>query len=103
MTIWNLAVATAVCAALSAAVSPQLADANEEPALRSERAVVPQIVIPLTRKARPVEPAPSQAARGAAAASSAGIGDAVARCEAEVGAAERAACRTHLARETKPR
>ena len=103
MTVRNLAFATAVFAALSAAVSPLLADANDEPALRSERALVPQIVIPLSRTARPVEPAPSQAARGAAAASSTGIGDAVARCEAEANAAERAACRSHLAREAKPR
>jgi hypothetical protein len=101
MTIRNLALATAVCAVLSAAVSPLLADANDEPALRPERAVVPQIVIPLSRKARPVAPAPSQPARGAAA--SAGIGDAVARCEAQVSAAERASCRTHLAREGMPR
>ena len=127
MTIRNLALATALVAALAAGAMPLLAQADEEAEapmtaasaatllrtpeqkrdntapldLRPEQAAVPQINIPLGR----TRPMAGPAARGASAASAASIGginDGAARCEAKASAMERAACRSQLAHETKP-
>ena len=66
--------------------------------LRPEGQVTPQISVPLG-KAFPAQPKPAApAVRPATAASSGGINDAVARCEAQVDEAARAKCRDNLAR-----
>ena len=69
--------------------------------LRPEHPVTPQISIPLGRKPPPagVVPAPP---RGNAAPG-AGVDDAAARCEAQVGEQVRAKCRDKLAREARAR
>ena len=66
--------------------------------LRPEGQVTPQISVPLG-KPFPTPPKPtSPAVRPATAASSGGINDAVARCEAQADEAARAKCRDSLAR-----
>lgn len=66
--------------------------------LRPEGQVTPQISVPLGR-AFPKPPKPAApAVRPATAASSGGINDAVARCEAQADEASRAKCRDNLAR-----
>lgn len=74
--------------------------------LRPEDPVKPQISIPFGKKPAPaLAPEPRAQRRiGSASASAAtgGINDASARCEAEVGDAARAACRSKLA-QTSPR
>jgi hypothetical protein len=70
--------------------------------LRPEHATVPQINLPFGKKAALPKQEPKPA-RGGNAASAAGIGDAVARCEAESDQQIRAACRARLAREGRNR
>jgi hypothetical protein len=68
--------------------------------LRPERPVTPQISIPLGRAPPAPSKVPPRAMRSANPASAAaGIDDAVARCEAEVGEQVRAKCRDQLARQ----
>ena len=75
----------------------ELRDSASTPGdLRPEERVTPQIVIPL-RQTVPGAKAPRAAARQAAAASSAGIDDSVARCEAQASEAARRTCRAGLA------
>ena len=75
----------------------ELRDSASTPGdLRPEERVTPQIVIPL-RQTVPAAKAPRATARQAAAASSAGIDDSVARCEAQVSEAARRTCRAGLA------
>lgn len=72
--------------------------------LRPEDPVKPQISIPFGKKPLPaLAPEPRAQRRiGSASAAAGGINDASARCEAEVGNAARAACRSKLA-QTSPR
>jgi len=72
--------------------------------LRPEDPVKPQISIPFGKKpVPPLAPEPRAQRRiGSASAAAGGINDASARCEAEVGDAARAACRSKLA-QTSPR
>ena len=69
--------------------------------LRPEHPVTPQISIPLGRKPPPISAAPAPPRRNAAPG--AGIDDAAARCEAQVGEQVRAKCRDKLAREARAR
>lgn len=69
--------------------------------LRPERPVVPQIVIPLGKRATVAadgKPAAPGQSNPAAAATANGIDDGAARCEAQADAPARAACRDALAR-----
>ena len=84
---------------LSPAEKRDNADAAAAPDLRPDRAVVPQISIPLGRK--PAEPLTKPSARKPAAPP-AQIGDGAARCEALAGDLERAACRKKLAQSRAP-
>lgn len=79
-------------------------DSATEPGdLRPERPVVPQVTIPLG-KGSPVAPKPpTRPGRRSQAASAAGIDDAVARCEAQSDARQRADCRAALADRTRRR
>ena len=65
--------------------------------LRPERPVTPQLTIPFGKK--PPGPTTARAARPSNAASSGGIDDATARCEAQPDAQLRAACRARPVRE----
>jgi hypothetical protein len=70
---------------------------------RPEGPVVPQISIPLGKPtAEPLKPT-LRAARPAPTASSGGVNDAVARCEAQADAATRARCRDRLAHQGSSR
>ena len=72
----------------------ELRDSASTPGdLRPEERVTPQIVLPL----RQGVPAPRTAARRSATASSAGIDDSVARCEAQASEEARRVCRAGLA------
>ena len=71
------------------------------PELRPERPVVPQLNIPLGKKSQPSQSSEPTAPRSRSAASSAVIGDAAARCEAELSERVRATCRDRLAHEAK--
>ncbi len=74
----------------------ELRDSASTPGdLRPEARVTPQIVIPL-RKAAPPTHAQRAAARRGTAATSAGIDDSVARCEAQSSAQAREKCRASL-------
>jgi hypothetical protein len=119
VSIFNAAAQPAAAAALPGASAPtatkpaprplspnELRESASPPGdLRPEDPVKPQISIPLGKK--PVatlspEPRAQRRIGSASAAAAGGINDASARCEAEVGAAERSACRTKLA-QTSPR
>ena len=102
---------TATAPPLPAASAPRLLSpsalresASPPGDLRPEDPVKPQISIPFGKKpATPMVPEPSAQRRtGSTAAAAGGINDASARCEAEIGDAERAACRTRIA-QTNPR
>jgi hypothetical protein len=81
----------------------ELRDSASTPGdLRPEERVTPQIVIPL-RKTVPPPKAPRAAARRGTAASSAGIDDLAARCEAQASAAAREKCRASLAHKGEAR
>ena len=72
--------------------------------LRPEHPVTPQISIPLGKRPPPPLKSESRPARpGGNAASSGGIDDAAARCEAQLGEQVRAKCRDKLAREARSR
>ena len=64
---------------------------------RPERPTVPQVNVPLGRDTAASQPTPR--ATRAASAASAGVDDAVARCEAERDPHVRATCRARLARQ----
>ena len=71
--------------------------------VRPERAVTPQISIPLGKAppaARTPEPIGAKRSRSPATA---GVDEAVARCEAQIGEQVRAKCRDRLAREARSR
>ena len=75
----------------------ELRDSASTPGdLRPEERVTPQIVLPL-RQGVPATKAPRTAARRSATASSAGIDDSVARCEAQASEEARRVCRAGLA------
>ena len=63
--------------------------------------VTPQLSFPLGKKTEPSSPLvrPARPANPAVAASASGVGDAVARCEAQASEPARASCRAKLARE----
>jgi len=67
--------------------------------LRPERPVTPQISIPVGRTAAPPSKTDPRTGRAAKPLFSGKVDDAVARCEAELGARERAECRERLAHE----
>jgi hypothetical protein len=107
-----IALAQSTAAPDASASAPSVLKPNAEPSaaqrtreaaaampgdLRPERKPVPQIQVPLGKDPSASEPLP-RAPRPARAAS-AGIDDAVARCEAEPDKHVRAACRARLARE----
>ena len=70
---------------------------------RPEGAVVPQISIPLGKPSPASSKPTSRATRPEPAASSAGVNDAVARCEAQVSEQARGECRDKLARQGRSR
>ena len=70
--------------------------------LRPERPVTPQISIPLGKTPPPATPPNPNAARRKLTPA-AGVEDAVARCEAQIGEQVRAKCRDRLAREARSR
>lgn len=71
--------------------------------LSPERPVTPQVTIPFGRNPPPAKPEPRVRRGTPPPASTGGVDDSVARCEAQEDAAERAACRAKLAREAKTR
>ena len=70
-------------------------------ALRPERPVVPQVSIPLGKKASPTTKPETRAMRNGTAAASGGVHDATARCEALADVQERASCRAGLAKDAR--
>jgi hypothetical protein len=78
-------------------------DVSPEPSRRLEGPVAPQIRIPLGRKPPPVAVTKPAPARRAGTGSAAGVDDGAARCEAQVDATARAACRERLTHATPPR
>lgn len=81
---------------------PELREGASIPGdLRPEEKVTPQIVIPL-RKSPPPTKAERAAARRGTAASSAGIDDAAARCDAQSSKAARETCRAGIAKKRTP-
>ena len=73
------------------------AELTAAPESRPDRAVTPQLTIPLGRKAAPA------AVRGSKAPASGGVDDAAARCEALSGKQARLICLDRAARDTKAR
>ena len=73
------------------------AELTAAPESRPDRAVTPQLTIPLGRKAAPT------AVRGSKAPASGGVDDAAARCEALSGKQARLICLDRAARDTKAR
>jgi hypothetical protein len=71
--------------------------------LRPEEKVTPQIVIPLRKATPPPTKAERAAARRGTAASSAGIDDSAARCEAQVSKAAREKCSASSPQTKTPR
>ena len=71
--------------------------------LRPERPVTPQISIPFGKTPPPATAPNPNAARRNPSPGPAGVEDAVARCEAEIGEQVRAKCRDRLAREARSR
>lgn len=78
------------------------AELTAAPESRPDRAVTPQLTIPLGRKPAPSTGSPG-AVRGSKAASSGGVNDAAARCEASSSKQARLLCLDRAARDTKPR
>ena len=71
--------------------------------LRPERPVTPQISIPFGKTPPPATAPNPNAARRNPSPGPAGVEDAVARCEAQIGEQVRAKCRDRLAREARSR
>jgi hypothetical protein len=69
--------------------------------VRPERPVTPQISIPLGKTPAPARTPDPIGAKPNRSSASAGVEDAVARCEAQVGEQVRAKCRDRLARESR--
>ena len=78
------------------------AELTAAPESRPDRAVTPQLTIPLGRKAAPATGGPA-AVRGSKAPASGGVDDAAARCEALSGKQARLICLDRAARDTKAR
>jgi hypothetical protein len=118
VSMFNVAAQSAATAAAPGASAPTLDKAAPRPLsptalresasppgdLRPEDPVKPQISIPFGKKPVPaLAPEPRAQRRiGSASGVASGINEDSARCEAEVGNTERAACRTRLAK-TNPR
>ena len=71
--------------------------------LRPEHPVTPQISIPFGKTPLPATPPNPNAAKRNLTPAPAGVEDAVARCEAQIGEQVRAKCRDRLAREARSR
>jgi len=78
------------------------AELTAAPESRPDRAVTPQLTIPLGRKTGPAIGG-ADAVRGSRAASSGDVNDAAARCEATSSKQARLLCLDRAARDTKPR
>lgn len=79
------------------------ADITAAPESRTDRAVAPQLTLPLGKKAPPLTPVNPGGMRNSKAPAAGGIDDAAARCEAVSGKQERLICRDRAARDAKPR
>jgi hypothetical protein len=71
--------------------------------VRPERPVTPQVSIPFGKAPPPAQPGHVRVARPGNVASSGGVDDAAARCEAQSGEQVRVKCRDKIAREARVR
>ena len=79
------------------------ADLTAAPESRAERAVTPQVTLPLGKNAPPLTPPRPAAIRNHKATAAGDIDDAAARCEAVSGKQARLVCLDRAARNAKPR
>ena len=79
------------------------ADITAAPESRTERAVTPQLTLPLGKKSAPPAPLSPGAMRNSKAPAAGGIDDAAARCDTLSGKQARLICLDHAARDAKPR
>ena len=79
------------------------ADVTASPESRTERAVTPQLTLPLGKKAAPLAPASTGAMLNNKAPAAGGIDDAAARCDTLSSKQARLICLDRAARDAKPR